>query len=73
MLDGLILRTLEGYGQNGMELTFPNGTVVSFKYNLEGVPELLVEGIATITWRKDDNSLYQVFSNLNDHDQEGNV
>lgn len=61
MLDGLILRTLEGYGQNGMEFTFPNGTVVSFKYNLEGVPELLVEGIATITWRKDTNSLYQVF------------
>jgi hypothetical protein len=59
-MDGIILRTLEGYGNNGMEFTFPNGTVVSFKYNLEGKPELLVEGVATVTIHREENSPYQV-------------
>lgn len=59
-MDGIILRTLDGYGNNGMEFTFPNGTVVSFKYNLEGKPELLVEGVATVTIHREENSPYQV-------------
>lgn len=45
----LQVRTLQGYGLNGLEITFPNGTVVSLTHNMEGCPELLIEGDAVVT------------------------
>ena len=45
----LRIRTLPGYGSNGVAIVFPNGTTLSIKTLLDGCPDLLVEGPANIT------------------------
>jgi hypothetical protein len=45
----LRIRTLPGYGSNGLAISFPNGTILSIKTLLDGSPDLLVEGPANIT------------------------
>ena len=52
-MQGITLRTLDGYGINGIQLEYPNGTKISIKHNLQGEPEIFVEGAATVTQRDD--------------------
>lgn len=49
----LRVRTLQGYGLNGIMVTFPNGTTMCLKHDIQGVPDILIEGDAKVTRLRD--------------------
>lgn len=52
---GPVFRTLSGYGINGVQFIYPNGSVISMKMNIDGKPEVTVEGDAVIHRIKNDH------------------
>lgn len=43
------IRTLPGYGSNGIAVSFQNGTTIFLKTLKDGTPDLLIEGPVNIT------------------------
>jgi len=56
----LKLRTLDAYGENGLQIEFPNGSVLSIRHDEHGVPELLIEGTASVLVKENDKPVRQV-------------
>lgn len=50
----LKFRTLDAFGENGFQIEFPNGSVLSIRHDSNGVPELLIEGTASVLVKEND-------------------